>query len=100
MGERIIKRVHAIAQKLNQSDDRLRGYLRTGAFIRRVGVGYAPIIFGTDLEPGAQVWYNGAWRDWTAAITDQNCIFPLVNPPIIRVEQRSPFSREVIDIDL
>jgi hypothetical protein len=98
-GQTFVKRVHAIAQKLSGQDES-RGYRHTNAWILQVGVGYDPLIFGEDIQPGAQVWYNNAWRDWTAAITDQNCIFPIVNPPIIQVQQRSPFSREVISINL
>jgi len=98
--QKMVKRVHSIAQKLQQAEHR-DGYGRSGGFIRSVGVGYMPLIYGIDVEPPAEVFYNNAWRPWIPSITGQDCVFPRnVYPPVFTINLRAAYQREVISIEL
>jgi hypothetical protein len=75
------------------------GWIRTGSFFLKCGVGYAPLFAQENLQEVAIMFGSGEWRLWTSDISEA----PVNCPPsgVITLEQPiEPWYREVVNIDL
>jgi hypothetical protein len=75
------------------------GWIRTGSFFLKCGVGYAPLFAQGNLQEVAIMFGSGEWRLWTSDISEA----PVNCPPsgVITLEQPiEPWYREVVNIDL
>jgi len=99
----IFRRVHSVAQRKEAVDalpwTRAQGYVRTGSYVRGMGIGFN-VIEGGWLDPPAQLQDNilHLWNDWTSDVTIQQGSFPASG--VVSWEVLSPYSREIVNITL
>lgn len=96
------RRVHSIAQleqAINNLGLREQGYIRTGSFVRGMGVGFN-VAQGGWLEPPAQLQDSilYMWNDWTAGSTVLQGSFPASG--VVYWQELNPYSREIVSITL
>ncbi len=91
-----MRRVISIAQKLSE-EEKKRGYVKTGSFVRNIGVG---CVDQNWLIVPVMVLRNSQWVEWTQELTDQAGVFPGGSPPVVRVQEIDRFTYEIVSIEL
>ena len=95
-GQATVRRVISIAQKLSE-EEKKRGYVKTGSFVRNIGVG---CVDQNWLIVPVMVLRNSQWVEWTQELTDQAGVFPGGSPPVVRVQEIDRFTYEIVSIEL